>query len=318
VVFVYTARYLHPTLRVGLKYVTLQTARTLFNYSVWAFVTNIAAMLRQGIDSLVIAGSMSASAVTHYTVGYRLVDYATHMQLQATNILGPLFTRYHTSGNIVELHNKVVLMTKINTLLAGYCAWMLVLLGGHFIHRWMGPEYSDAYVVLCVLALGFAAHLTFNPLSNAMFAIGKPRYIAVLDIIESLANVALSLVLVRYYGILGVAIGTTVPLVLFAFSARPITACKQIEMAPGRYYRAVVPMALLSLCLTTVSKLWISPSLPDQYLPLLAISVITFPFYLLLVLNLFFNKWEVGVLAAQVPVKLRRFVMPLLRHSDAV
>jgi hypothetical protein len=89
-------------------------------------------------------------------------------------------------------------------------------------------------------------------------------------------------------------------------------------MPAQRYYRAVVPMALLALTLTVASKLWISPALPNEYLPLLAISVLTFPFYLLLVLNLFFDKWEVGVLATQVPLKLRRFVMPLLRHSDSV
>lgn len=305
VTFVCIARYLHPPLRVAWRFVSFDSAKILFSYSIWAFVTNIAYTLRQGIYSLIIGAYRSASAVTHYTVGYRLVEYATQMQLQATNILGPLFTRYHTSGNAAELQDKVVLMTKINTLLACYCGWMLLLLGGDFINRWMGPEYDDAYVVLCILTIGFAANLTFNPLSSAMFAIAKPKHIAVLDMLEAGINFLASLVLVQRYGIYGVAIGTTVPLVLFALGPRPWVACKQIHMPVRRYYQAVLPLVFFTSGLVIVSLIWKQPSWTNSYFALLGLALLILPPYLMLAVNLFFTRQEISLLISQLPMRVQ-------------
>jgi len=288
----------------------------LFDYSVWAFVSNISATIRQGIDGMVIAANLSASAVTHYTVGYRLAEYATQLQWQATNILGPLFTRYHASGNAEELRNKVILMTKVNTLLATYCTWMLVLLGGTFIRIWMGPQYGDAYAVLCVVAVGLGAHLTFNPLSNAMFAIAKPRFIAQIDIVEAFVNLGLSLILVRYYGILGVAIGTTVPLLAFAIGARPPIACRQIQLPLRRYYVAVLPMFAFTTVVTFASLEWVEPHLPKNYLALFGIGVAAFPFFALAALRLFFDRNEVATLVNQVPKRLQPFARRLVASQS--
>lgn len=314
-VFVSIARHLHPTLSVAFRYVSKEAAQTLFDYSVWAFISNISATIRQGLDSMVIAANLSAAAVTHYTVGYRLVEYATQLQWQATNILGPLFTRYYASGNSDELRDKVILMTKINSLLACYCTWMLALLGGNFIHVWMGSQYDDSYTLLCVLAVGFGAHLTFNPLSNAMFAIAKPKFIAQLDIVEAVLNLVLSLILVRVYGMLGVAIGTMIPLVGFALGARPFIACRQLHMSVKRYYRAVLPMAAFSALLALVSLRWVQPRLPLNYASLFSVALGVFPFYAIMVVKLFFSRSEMAILLNQIPTALQPWARRIFNAS---
>jgi O-antigen/teichoic acid export membrane protein len=303
--FYQIAAHVHPPMRVRWRFVELRKVKTLFSYSIWAFLSNITNWLRGGSDNLVLAGFMSAATVTHYSVGQRLSDYSQQVQSQATNILTPLFTRYHALGHVDELHDKVVFMTKINALFACYCGWMLVLIGDAFIQRWIGAGYDDAYVVLCLLTAGGAANLTFNPLSNAMYAIAKLKRLALIDVVEATAKLGLGIALVRHYGVYGVAIATALTSTLLALSARPWVACRELQMPLRRHYGAVLPFAALTAVLIAVGHVLVKPHLAASYTIVTVVVVTSFPVYLWLCVNLLLNASERGLLREQVPPSLQ-------------
>jgi O-antigen/teichoic acid export membrane protein len=76
----------------------------------------------------------------------------------------------------------------------------------------MGPQYSHSsgtvLVILCTALLFSSANRTAGSIA---FGIEKHKMSAICAIGEGIANLALSIILVRWYGIYGVAIGTLVP-----------------------------------------------------------------------------------------------------------
>jgi O-antigen/teichoic acid export membrane protein len=318
ITFYAIARHLHRPLRLRLAFVKSSNFRVLFGYSIWSFVTSLATLLRNTSDNFVIAGFLSATAVTYYSVGQRLSEYAVQMQLQATNTLAPLFTRYHTRGDTRELHDKVVFMTKLNTMLACFCAWMLVLLGDVFIRRWIGREgFEDAYTVLCLLAVGFGSILTFNSLNNAMYAIARLKRPALMELLEAGVKFALCIALVKPLGIYGVALGTAVPLVVFALGVRPWVACHELGLPLRRHYAAVFPLVALTTGFALVTHFLVQPHLPVSYGVIVLVPLLALPIFVCLCLNLFFDEFEKRLLVTQLPQSWRPLALSVfLRRPD--
>jgi hypothetical protein len=63
---------------------------------------------------------------------------------------------------------------------------------------------------------------------------------------EALANVALSVALVRPFGIYGVCLGTAIPMVLVRGIAFPIVVKKELGIGVLRYYRTHLPTMAIS------------------------------------------------------------------------
>jgi O-antigen/teichoic acid export membrane protein len=67
-----------------------------------------------------------------------------------------------------------------------------------------------------------------------LMGLDKPRRPALALLVMGLVNVTLSIALVGPYGLLGVALGTAIPNVLFALFVA-VTACRELQLGIGRY-----------------------------------------------------------------------------------
>jgi O-antigen/teichoic acid export membrane protein len=78
-----------------------------------------------------------------------------------------------------------------------------------------GERYAQSGIVLALLSFGnfFNAALGFNTYTLRVF--GRVKYIMLIDVISSLANLGLNFVLIPQYGALGAAVGTAATLVIY-------------------------------------------------------------------------------------------------------
>ncbi len=214
IMFYLICRHLFSGMKLSFRHFRKERVRELFTYSVWSFVIQISDQIRFRISSIVIGIALSAQFVTHYFIGARLVELFMNLVFRATNILMPVFTRYHAEGNYREIGSKLLFFTKINAIGAVFGGGLIIILGKPFIARWMGENYLDAYPVLVVLMVGIIFEIIINPSNNVLYAVARHRSLALVSIIESLTNLGLSLLLIRHYGIVGVAVGTAAPLIV--------------------------------------------------------------------------------------------------------
>jgi O-antigen/teichoic acid export membrane protein len=138
----------------------------------------------------------------------------------------------------------------------------LIFLGAPFLRLWVGDQYSYAAfpILLCLGIAGVAQALSTQvslPFHQATDTLRRP---VVILLTEAALNLVLSLVLVKRFGITGLAIATLLPAVAFTFVLLPSYLCRSL-LVPFRTWATVaivpglcllVPLTMLHLALQFV------------------------------------------------------------------
>jgi O-antigen/teichoic acid export membrane protein len=88
-----------------------------------------------------------------------------------------------------------------------------------------------------------------------VYGISKHRFLAFSTVIEGGVNLALSILLAHRYGIVGVALGTTIPMLIARILVQPLYVCHVAKIALSEYVRRV------ARTLTSVAVALIIPTL---------------------------------------------------------
>lgn len=241
--FYLLAKRLWPTLSIRIHCVRRAVAREMFGYGLWSFVNQFSDMVRFRVDSLVVGGFCGASVVTHYAIGASLAEYGLNLTNRATNILTPVFVRYEAEGDRAAIRSKLLFFTKVNAILSTFGFGLLFVLGRHFIVRWMGPSYADSYVVFVVMGAALMMEALMQTANNALYGLARHRPYAIAAVCEAVANAALSIVLARRYGMVGVAVGTAIPLAVNKLLFTPYYTSRVVGVPLRQFYAPIVRAA---------------------------------------------------------------------------
>lgn len=306
VLFYWIAKWLFQDMRINKKYFQKERIQELFGYSVWSFLIQVGEQLRFRLDSYVIGWALSAAFVTHFAVGANLAQYLKNLIFKATNFLTPLFTKYYAEKNMHEVRNKLLFATKINTILGVFGGGLIIIIGQSFIHRWVGEKYIDAYPVLVILIIAVVIEVTQAPSNNVLMAVAKHRFFAITNFVEGFCNLTISLILVRQYGMLGVALGTLIPIVISRLIILPMYLTNCVGLSLVKYYlnmfsvTAITIFYIIALQLTTKNIF----NLP-YYGKLCMLCVVGSMGYLLLITIIIFDKTERTYIMNMLPEKMR-------------
>ena len=238
-VYAWTARRAFPELRIRPSSFNPKLVRDVTTFSMYLFVIDIAIQIGFNLDNLVIGAALGTSAVAVYAVAMRLADYQRQMCNQFNGLLFPVIVRFGAVGDAAALRATLVDGTRIALTLVVGVTICVIAFADPLIGRWMGPGFDGSIAPLYVLAIAGIVLVGQGPLGNVLLGTGRHRLVAFVSIGEAVANLILSLVLVRRFGILGVAIGTAVPVVLANLAILLPAACRQIDLSLAAFGRAV-------------------------------------------------------------------------------
>lgn len=228
---------LFPALSFSLSGLSRQRVSKLASYGFYSFVAEVGDKARFHTDVLVIGAFLTASSVTLYNIAIRIIHYYAQALTGALNVLLPVFTADIARGDMEEVRRRLAFATKLAVAGTILSAGLLWLLAEPFIGFWIGRDYSWAAVPLTILLFGIIVELGQIPASILLFALARQRFLAQIGLVEGIANLVLTIVLVKPFGLIGVALGTSVPLVLLRGIGLPIYVCRCLQM-PLRDYLA--------------------------------------------------------------------------------
>ena len=264
-------------LRLGLQHVSRESLRRIASYSGTTFLIIVAGRLRFKTDALVIGTFVSAAAITYFTIGSRLVDYASELVSSLAQIFVPMSSQSHATGDLDGLRKIFVVGNRACAFIIFPITAVLTVLGKSVIEAWVGPKYvATSYPVMLVLLYPMTLMLAQSASGRTLWGMAKHRTWAWVVLAEGAANLVLSIALVRPYGIMGDAIGTAIPLTCSMIFFLPHHLCRLLEIKLWTYlYRAFVfPLAL---CVPLVASLllmqrWFVPHRLSQLLLQLGIA----------------------------------------------
>lgn len=181
-----------------------------------------------GTDNIIISMFLGVTIVGLYN-NYYLVIYAL------TTLICQGFTSFTASvGNLLALESKerVFQVFKrirfLNFWVASYTAVSILVVMESFISSWYGTEYLLDTSVLIVLVINY--YLTVMRYNISIFkeAAGifhEDRYV---PIIESIVNIVASLILLKFFGLTGVFLGTIISNLILHFYSYPKYVYKEL------------------------------------------------------------------------------------------
>jgi O-antigen/teichoic acid export membrane protein len=218
-----------------------QRMQAVRDYSFFVFTQAFARQVALKTDEVVIGLFLPLSAVASYSIGLRLANALRTLAEQLVDVLFPVAADLHARHRAIELQ-RVTLMGSCVVLGLGIPPALGVLvLAGPLISLWVGHQYvASASPVAAVLACGMtAAMIHWVPVTIARAA-GHVRVPGLVAVGEAMANLALSVLLVTSFGIVGVALGTMVPAVATSLLVQTPYACRVLGIPLRVFAREVI------------------------------------------------------------------------------
>jgi O-antigen/teichoic acid export membrane protein len=236
----------------GWRYIDRIAFRQVANYGSVTFMIIVAARLRFKTDAVIIGTFLSASAITYFSIGSRLVDYAGEVVSSMAQIFTPMSSHFHAAGDYGRLRQIFMAGNRACALVMFPICVALVAAGKSVIEAWVGSRYVSSYTVLLILLIPATLYNAQSTSNRILFGMSMHKSLGIIVLMEGIANVILSIVLVRPYGIVGDAIGTAIPLLCTAIFFLPRHLCRQLGVPlrhflwESYFYPAVlcIPMAV--------------------------------------------------------------------------
>ncbi len=201
-------------------------------------------------DALVIGARLDAAQVTFFDIGNKFFDPLTGLLIAVGAVVMPMTTRLQATGEREELRRLFLKWSKICLSLVLLVGVYLIVLGPEFLGWWIGPDFvGPSGRVLQVLMASFFFYLPVRGVAlPVLLGLGKPKVPALALLAMGVVNLLLSLALVGPLGIVGVALGTAVPNVLFA-GALLVLACRELGVPLTQYAGYVAGRAVVGVLL---------------------------------------------------------------------
>jgi O-antigen/teichoic acid export membrane protein len=198
-----------------LRAVTRRQLRTLLSYSLRAFTVGAMAAILLQADSLIVGIVATAAAVTYYAAAFRVYSGIRQLLSWLTDPLLPSLSRLFATDRDTARSITLGMLFVSLWIAAGACG--TIVIGARFLVRvWLGDSVPVDRVsaVIAILLVGLIVNSAHIAGIAATDASGHPGAFLPLHMIWCGSNLVLSVVLGLTIGILGVAVGTTLPLLV--------------------------------------------------------------------------------------------------------
>jgi O-antigen/teichoic acid export membrane protein len=222
-------------MKVRWRDVSVTRVRELLGFSAYVFLTTLGDYLRFYTSSLVIGRVLSIAQITPFSVASRLMEYFKLVIFAALGPLMPLMSALDGQQRQRELRQLFITGTRLTALLTGGLAGLLWLDGEAVITLWIGPDFTESYWLALILAVGFGISLAQSPSVVVLQARARHHVVGVWTLLEGVANVLLSVYWARRYGLVGVALGTIVPMLCVKILVQPAYTLRTLQI-PWRTY----------------------------------------------------------------------------------
>lgn len=259
IAYALVARTAFPGMHLSPRLFSRRQVREVTAFSLYLFMISLAIQLGYNIDNIVIAAFAGTSAVAVYSVAFRIADYQRQLCNQFNGLLFPIVVRFSAVDEMAAMRATLIDGSRVALALITGVTIALFAVADRLVVLWMGADFRDALPPMYVLGLAGIVLVAAGPLGNLLLARGRHRLVAFSCAGEAVANLLLTLLLVRTYGIVGAAIGTAVSVTMSNVFIQMPAACRLLDVpvrtflsqVGGPAVLAAVPTCILAVAMRT-------------------------------------------------------------------
>lgn len=253
-----------PGLSLHPRHFHLPSVRGVLSFSLVAYLVTFTNLLMARSDQAVIGFTLGVAAVALYQAGYKAAEMFNLFAVQLQDALSPAAARLHALGDRAALRHllyantrlTVALVVPLGALCAVYLEPLVRLLTGL-------PEVDRTTMLVgwTLIAATTSSLVTNSVAKRVLMMCGWERPLLAASVAEAGVNLFLSLILVRWFGVWGVALGTLAPAVVIGWTwILPLTArfagTSVREFCREAFLPSLAPIIVAGLMLVALA-LWV-------------------------------------------------------------
>lgn len=238
-------KHLNPELVLRPRLVERSRIRRVTSLSGWFLLRDLAMTVNQRIDLVVVGIILGVESVAVYAIGLKLMRLAVGVLYPLAGVFFPHASELSTKGDRDGLRSLLCDGTRTAIVVGLPTTLGLMVLSKSAVRVWVGPGYSDAALVLTVLAASLAFEALAATAWQMLAGVGRARTSGVVASIEAVVNLGCSLILGSMYGVVGVAIGTLAGIIVVKVPVTLALVLRDLEIKWSSFFSAAVLPTLL-------------------------------------------------------------------------
>ena len=264
----------YPGLRIRLSNVRLARLREVTGFSAFILLIDLANKVNYSTDAIVIGAFMGTVSIAIWAVAQRLIEAVQIVTGQLNGAMFPIIVDTATVGQADRLRQLFIQGTRISLAMVVPIATGLSLLAEPLVLAWVGPDFAGSVPIIHILTIAVAIRVGNSTATTLLKGAGQHRLLATSNLLIAGANLAMSIVLVRHLGLIGVALGTLIAVGSVSIFVLFPAACRRVQLSTREALKTAIFPPLWPL-VVMASFLAITRNVISVNLPAIALQAIT-------------------------------------------
>lgn len=271
--------------------------KEIFIFSFFIAINQIIDQINWQTDKIILGKMINASAVAIYAIASTINNYYVCFSTAITDVFVPEINRIENE-EIVDKDKKLtdifIKVGRLQWIVLSLVLTGFIFFGKIFIIKWAGPDYEMSYYIILLLIAPVTIPLLQSVGVDIQRAKNMHKFRSLVYLAMAIINVFVSIVLCKFYGIIGVTLGTTISLVVANGFIMNIYYHKKLRINVLKFWKEIlkmIPGLLIPVVFGVVVLMYYRYSNIIEYICLIIIYVIIFAFSMY---NFALNKQEKG------------------------
>lgn len=193
---------------ISTKYINKTTIKDLLRFSIFAFINQISSIIIFGTSSIIIGYFLGSNLVAIYILTFQLTLTLIGLVRRISTHLQPGFAEISSMQRVDQLRSLFTSSLRVLMIFAALIFIAVYFMNNSFVALWVGHENFGGQALTIIFAL-LGIYTIFRTHSSALLlSTGDVSFVARWVGLEAFLSLSISLILVNYLGLSGVALGT--------------------------------------------------------------------------------------------------------------
>jgi O-antigen/teichoic acid export membrane protein len=227
----------------------------------WIIVSQLAGILLNGGDVIVIAAVLGPAAVVPYAVTDKLIALLANVPQHLMVTTQPALSELRSGAERKRLAEVCIALMQAVLVVAGFVAAIAIAVDQGFVAWWVGPLQFAGNRVVFLLTAGMVLNQWWISTTYATFSFGYERRIAITTVMNGLLTLGLTVALTRAWGVVGAAAAPIFGFLAVALPANLFAIGQETGRPARRLVASILPWAIRFLVLAAAigvgTRFWI-------------------------------------------------------------
>ena len=254
--FIYCRRKLNIHIYFRFKHFHWGFLKEVALYSFWIFLNAIMDRVYWSTGQFVLGAIVGTAAVAVFAIAIQLEGMYMQFSTAISSVFLPKVTAMvATNRSRKEISDLFIRTGRIQYIVLAYILSGFIIFGRQFIELWAGAGYSDAYIISLLFFIPLTVPLIQNLGITILQARNEMKFRSVLYIIIALVSLAMQIVLTRYFGGIGCAMGVSGALVVGQILIMNVYYRRRQDLDIKTFWKEISKMSIIPIVLIFSSML---------------------------------------------------------------